>query len=344
MAGAEKSFLGLAKQTAKSAENTTDAAFKYLLFRQGGVGPNNVVIPLENEVGGGALARSMAKVAVNSGGALDLVPRPDTLGDFFYGVTGAVTTTVDTPVVTYNTHVFKLSTDQFAAPYYTVRSAPGQLWGEIFQDCRINALTLDWRAADFVRASVGIVGGLPKKAASIASWNALAQVDGGSQFLAPYGAIELPTGTTANVLSGSFIAMSEIPLDQQYVVGQFEPQDLDIVGRSFALSMVVKIVDETLYTKMMYDPSLGAAWTADIFREANFNLHFGSDQANYDFKIEANGQSSADANVLWSAAPLGLRARRQIVMQVSALFTQSPDAVTYPDPITLTLVNQTTSY
>jgi hypothetical protein len=174
------------------------------------------------------------------------------------------------------------------------------------------------------------------------NWDALAQVDAGPQFLAPYGAIELPTGTSARVLRGSFVAMSEIPLDEQYVVGNFAPEGLDIVHRSFILQLAVKIEDEVLYNKMMYDPANGSAWTADIFREADFRLEFGSDVDNFLFTISGNGQSGADANVLWSAEPLDIRARRQLVMNVTGMFIASPDP--QYDPITLELTNERADY
>jgi len=90
MTAAEKSFIGIAKQTGVGVRNVTDAQFKYLLFRAGGVAPQNIVIPLDAEVGGGAMLRDMAKVGVTSGGALDIIPRPDTMGTMLYGALGQI--------------------------------------------------------------------------------------------------------------------------------------------------------------------------------------------------------------------------------------------------------------
>jgi hypothetical protein len=55
--------------------------------------------------------------------------------------------------------------------------------------------------------------------------------------------------------------------------------------------------------------------------------------------IEANGQSGASSNVYWSASPIGLRAGRQLVMAVSAVFVADPRGSAF-DPLKITLVNQ----
>jgi hypothetical protein len=346
MTAAEGSFIGLAKQTAEGTPNVTDAEFQYMLFSRGAFGPNNIFLPLPPEVGGGAMQRSVVKVGVNSGGGADFIPRPQTLGHLLYGVTGAVSTTADTPTTGFHTHEFTLSSaDEFSAPWYTYRFAPGNIWGEQYQDCRTNLLALNFAGANFLTGTLGMVGGLPAKV-SPAAWSAPTYIDGGPQFLSPVSDIELPTATDLSVLSGSFVASSVIPLDEQYVVGKYSPEGLDIVHRTFVLNLAVKISDDTLYTKMMYDPASGSAWTASIFREADIKLEFLSDVTNMKLLIEANGanQASGDANIYWSAQPLALRAQRQIVMAVTGMFTAT-DWATYTDgPIKITLVNDLASY
>ena len=80
MTSANGTLLGLAKQAAKGTPNITDASFTYLLFNQGGVAPNNVVVPLDEEVGGGAMLRDMKNMGVYSGGGIEFIPRPASLG------------------------------------------------------------------------------------------------------------------------------------------------------------------------------------------------------------------------------------------------------------------------
>src|SRR5512146_1596214 len=120
MASSEKSVLGFARQSAKDAA-VVDNGFKYILFSRGQAGVQNMVIPLDQEVGGGAMLRDMAKMGVTSGGQFEFIPRPDSLGMFLMAMTGKDTVTGDGATAPYS-HAFELdSTDQFLAPYYTAR-------------------------------------------------------------------------------------------------------------------------------------------------------------------------------------------------------------------------------
>jgi hypothetical protein len=443
MAAIEGSFLGLAKQSAKGTPNVTHGDFKYLLVREGAFGVNNITIPLDPEVGGGAFIRSVVKVGASNGGALDIIPRPESLGFLMYGVTGAVTsssinanlngvmgpvpllvgaqagyidgihqpeaaaalycscnnasrsfvvtvhgivsgsattetytfpgagytanakiaggaakvfttiTSVDFPAYegatdkiqigydgSYYTHVFEPATDNFSAPYYTVRYAPANLWGEQYEDCRVNALTLGWRGARFVEGAAGLIG-RKSSVPGTSSWNAATYVDSGPQFLSPYGVIELPTGTSARVLDGSFVATASIPMDQQFIVGSFFPEGVDITARAYILNLTLKIEDAALYQKIQYDPYGTANWTASVFKEADFKIYFRSDVGQYSFQIAGNGASGMTSpNVFWSATPIALRAQRQLTMNVTGVFTTAATG----DVINMTLVNKRASY
>lgn len=342
MTAAEGSYLGLAKQTAKGTPNTTDAEFKYFLFNEGSFGVNTQNLPLDPEVGGGALLRDVNKVGVMSGGALTFIPRPSTLGNLLLGVLPDVVTVDNT---TYYTHTFTLGTDHFTAPYYTMRNAPGNLWGEQMQDSRVASLALAWRGSNFLRGQVGLMGGLPAKVAT-AAWDPLTYLDTGPQFLTPLSKIEVPDATALKVLSGSFAAANNIPLDEQWVVGSYQPDGFDITGKSFVLSLVVKVDDADLYTKINYDPAGGSAWVADIFKEANLDIQFVSNVevdtgVPYSVAINANGQTGDNANVAWTAQPIPVRSQRNLMMQVTGTFLASPTADT---PVTVTLINDQASY
>lgn len=443
MTAAEKSFIGIAKQTAKAAPNTTDADFKYMLFRAGGVAPQNIVIPLDAEVGGGAMLRDMVKVGVTSGGALDLIPRPDTMGSLLYGALGkcysnpnklddcltkedlpaapaeaagaktspptpsylavtgypegatltgdilcdgtdeedkAITDlafALDGDKTVYNStklfktltsvnlckyvtlgdavcvgyidgaykHLITLPSDQFDAPYWTLRSAPGSLWGESFQDCRVAGYALTFAGARFVEGAATFIGGLPVPAATT-TWGALAKVDSGPQLLAPTSAgIEMPTATSLKVLSGSVALGLAIPLDEQWIIGSYSPDDFDINQRSMVISMAVKISDDTLYKKMMYD-GVGAAsaWTADLYKQSDLVLQLKSPTlingiAGLPYRLDIRAHDTLE-NIIWSAAPIGLRAGRQIVMAVTGVVINTNTG----NPIEFDLYNDTQSY
>lgn len=340
MTASEASVVGIAKQTAKGTPNVTDADFKYFLFNPGAGSPQNLFLPLDIEVGGGALLRSVIKAGVMSGGTYALIPRPTVLGHFLMGALGQDTVGGANPGGSY-THSFKLPTNQFSAPYYTLRSSPGGMWGEYYQDCRLGALAWTWRAADFCRGSVTYVGGKPTPNVNMGTWAPATYLDGGPQFLAPIATIEVPDGTAIKVLEGSFVATMNIPMEEQWVTGSYFPDDFDINQRSFILSLTCKIIDSTLYNKMNYDPANGNAWLAQIFREANLQLDFSSDQnagTNEPYKLEilANEQTGQNANVLWSCAPISLRGGRQVVATITGTFVASPTA---DAPIEIKLTN-----
>jgi Phage tail tube protein len=347
MTASESSYVGLAKQTGKGTPNVTDNAFKYLLFTEGGISPANVVVPLDMEVGGGAMQRSLAKMGVMSQGAFQIIPRPTVLGDFLLGALGQAAAPVQQDTTTAYLHAFTLPANQFSAPYFTVRSNPGGLWGEQFQDLRLSALVLNWKAADYVRGTVAFMGGLPTPNVSTGSWSPAAKVDGGPQFIAPLGDVELPLATDVKVLQGSVAMGMIMPMDEQWITGSYSPDDFEINQRSFVISLLLKISDAALYNKIQYDPANGAAWTANIFKAGSFKLEMVSDaQAGttypYKLAIEGNGETGDTANVAWSAAPIALRAGRQITMAVTGTFLADPTAGA---PITVSLTNaQSTQY
>jgi len=227
--------------------------------------------------------------------------------------------------------------------------APGAIWGEQFQDIRLNSLAMSFKGADYLRAQVGFMGGLPTKISN-AGW--LPTIDSGPQFTSPISSIELPTGSAVKVLAGGFSAGMVIPLDEQWIVGSYSPDDFDITRRAFAINFTVKVTDATLYGNMAYDPAGGNAWAADILKEANFKMEFKSpvqaDVANTvdtSLVIAGNGQTQAsgDANVAWSVAPIGLRSGGNVLMNVSGVFLADPRGAGN-EPITVSLTNTVASY
>ena len=347
MSAAENSFLGIAKQSAKGTVQDTDASFKYFLYREGAVAPNNIVIPLDMEIGVGAMPRGLVKVGVTSSGALSAIPRPDTLGTILRGALGSVSDPVaglgnDTDVYT---HTFTLPSDQFVQPYYTLRSSPGGMWGEQFQDVKVNSLVLTMRAARFVEAVYGFMGGLPKPVVTT-DWGASTKIDGGPQFLTPIGGIEIPNATAWKVTAASLMITNAIPLDDQWVIGSYVPDDFELVQRAIILQMRVKVTDNgSLYKKMSYDKAGGSAWAANILKEGSINIYATSDvragvhaeSSPHKLTITANGQSGDAGNVAFSVEPIALRAGGQVMMNVTGMFLADPTGA--HEPISIALRN-----
>jgi len=333
MTAAENSYVGLAPQSAKGVPNTTDGDFRYFMFNEGSMSPNNVYLPADDGVGGGALLSTVAKVGVTSAGAFASIPRPAVVGDFLLGALGNVADPVADG--TGWKHVFTLGADQFAAPYWTLRENVGDLWGEQFQDIRLSAFMLNWRAADYIRSQQVFTGGLPTPDQTTTTWGEAAAVDRGAEFLAPVTAITWPD-ETPKVLSGQIAMGMAIPLDEQWVTGSYQPDDFDIVSRAFSVTMTMKLIDQDLYEKMAYDPAQGGTWLADIFKEGGVTIQFDATQE-YDtgkpYRIKVIFDAAND-NVAWSITPIALRAGRQILMTVTGTVLASA-----AEPIQVELYN-----
>jgi hypothetical protein len=346
MTAATKSVIAFAKQTAKGTPNTTPQ--RCLLYTQGAVGPNNIYVPADLEVGSTLpVVRQIIKAGVSGAGAVEFTPRPKSLGYLFYGLLGKDTATAGTTTeITAISHVLNIDTTNtasntaYGANYYTVSHAPGGLWADQIQDCRISALGLSWKAASFLKGTVAFQGGLPSKAAV----PAVTTLDNGPMFLTPTAVMTLPTETTFKMLAGSFVASSGIPLDEQWVVGSNTPDDFDVVSRSFSVNMVCKIVDATLYSKIMYDALGTSAWVANLFKEGQFSLKFSSDQlvgacTTTKHSVTITGHATED-NIVWTAQPIAVRAGHQVILNVTGTFIAPSDQ---SSPITVTVVNEDTT-
>jgi hypothetical protein len=299
------------------------------------------------EVGGGAFLRNVVKTGVTSGGAVRFIPRPDSIGHFLMGFFGDVDSAVIGASSAY-THDFTFGEGEFSAPYYTIRNSPGGMFGEQLQDCRLAALNFNFAARDFLRAEAAYVGGLPKNV-DTASWSPSDYIDEGPQFLTVLSHIEVPDATPWKVLSGSLSLQSAIPMDEQWIIGSYSPDDFAINARAVMLNMVVKIADDgALYKKMMMDPDASVNWTANLLKEGSIDISFISNQiadgdaTPYSLTFSANGESGATSNVVFTATPIDIVPGRQIVMNVTGTFLADP--TTGDSPISASLVSQEASY
>src|SRR5512138_136743 len=159
MTASEKSLIGFAKETVAGTEITTDANFTAMMVTRGSAGVNTNFVPLDMEVGGGAVQRDMIKGGVVAGGAYEFIPRPNSLGLLLMGLLGKDTKTGDGTTTPY-THALTLdqAVDPFSQPTYTVRWAPGRALGEVFVGCKVSSVGLQWKAASFVRGSFAFTG------------------------------------------------------------------------------------------------------------------------------------------------------------------------------------------
>ena len=180
------------------------------------------------------------------------------------------------------------------------------------------------------------------KKARETTWNPSTYLDGGPQFLATLGTVEIPEATAVKCLRGSFTIGLDIPMDEQWIVGSYFPDDFAINSRAAVISLLLKIESETLYNKMMYDPAAGLAWTAEVMKEGNIHLSFLSDMdagtdEPYSLQFKGNTQSDATANIAWTVSPLGLRAGKQVTCVATGTFLAN--TAVGAEAITVELVN-----
>jgi len=208
---------------------------------------------------------------------------------------------------------------------------------------RVQSLSLAFRAGDYLRGQVSLLGGTPTPNVTTTTWTPATYVDGGPQFIATEQQVQVPTATNIKVLRGSFTAVNQIPLDEQWIVGSYAPDDFEINQKAYTINLVCKIADATLYNKMLYDPANGSAWVADLFREADILLKFESPKEAdtgipFSIDINGNGNSGATANIVWSAEPIALRAGRQVLLAVTGVVLASST-----EPLSVVVVNTDSS-
>lgn len=338
MAPSNNTRLGIAIQANGSTVNETAAAFNYFTFAEGAMGVNNMIVPAEDGIGTGGFPSAVEKMGVFAQGGFEGVAHAKSLGMLLYGALG------DKSVVADGTgfkHTFSVGTDKLSLPYFTVRQYNPSLagGGEVFPHARIAGLGLNWRAANYLRAQVALMGTVAPIDTDVSDWNP--SVDLGPTFIAPKATIAWPNEASIKIISGAIQLGAAIPLDSQWITGSYTPDAMDIVSRQAAIQLVLKITDLALYKKFSYDPAGGATWVASIMREGGVTLTFESPQT-YDtdkpYKLVVSFDGTGD-NVVWAAQPLTIRAGQPVTLAITGTVLGSEDS-----EVTADLYNSTEVY
>ena len=104
------------------------------------------------------------------------------------------------------------------------------------------------------------------------------------------------------------------------------------------------VTGSSLFGKMVYDPSGGSAWLADVFDTAAVeHLTFKSAEniAGMTLTPIPYELSLAGAKAHWTATPIGMRGADNVLVRVSGMIVEPGGG---SDPITLVLKNSTASY
>jgi hypothetical protein len=289
-------------------------------------------------MGGSMLPNGMIKAGVSGLVAARGIPRPESLGLLLLGLTGNVASVANG---TYYDHTFKIGTDPGAVDYFTIFRQVDSDFGETIDDAKIASLVMDMQAVNYVTGEWSAAGIEPKMVSDPTGWTPAP--DTSSPFVSCVGAVKVEgseTPLTLPVRAATLTIGNAQQIDGNFVIGRYTPIDIDIISRVVTISLVAIVNDETLYQKLMYDPTaVGVAWTPDILATAA--------QTHLTFKSAANMPSetapyqldmtAAVAN--WVCEPISMRGADNILLRITG---QVMDAAT--DPITLVLSNKTTSY
>lgn len=344
MTSANKTIAGLAYQDGNTAET---AGFMNFAFSRGGLMVANQFVTAEDGISPNALSLDMQKTGAYAQGSFEFVPHAKSIGMMLLGALGK-----EDPVANAGTsttakkHTFKLNgADEYALPKFTFRQATGQMYGEVFNSCRFTALAFEFAAANYLRATLGVIGDIPDVVDDISTWDKT--VDASPTFITTLSSI---TGvdTGLKVVRGGLTIGAAIPMDEQFIVGSTRPDAFDVTQRVISVNLTAKITNADLAKKFVYDPAGGASWVASVLREGGAVLDFISSQAadqtaNEKYRLSFKFDPASD-NVVWAAQPVPMQAGRQILMNITGQVLGTGDTAS-ASPLVAELVNlQTAKY
>lgn len=332
------SSFGLAKQTAKGTPAAETGATWFLATDQS-AGAQPRIRQLPFEMGAGTLGRGLVKTGVSGMAALSGVPRPESLGHILLGLLGEVTSADQTG---YYTHTFKINTtDPVDVPYYTAFREVGNAFGEQVDDVRVAALTMDMAATNFVTGDFALAGITPALVTDTSGWTP--DPDDSPRFVACSGAVKVETGdtiTTLPVRAASLTFANGLAVDENFVIGSYYPQDIDVLRRVITVELVVLVKDIALYRKAMYDPAEGSSWLPDVFETSQVEHLTFKTAENIPGQAVPYSLAVTVEKAHWVAAPISLRGTDNVLVRLTGSVVQTDGA----DPITVVLTNETTAY
>jgi hypothetical protein len=338
------SSIGLAVQSGKGTPAVVGGA-TWILATETGGGPQPRVKQLPQEMGGGMFARGMVKTGISGGVAWKGIPRPDSLGLVLYGLAGAVASGAQSADHNGYEHGFTVGADPADTPYFTAFRGVSTQFGEQITDARVSGLAMTMRSLNYVEGQFGLDGIEPVLVPDISGWSPAP--DTSPAFVACEGEVKLVASDTLSTLpvrSAQLQIGNAHEIDGEFIIGQKTPRDIDVIGRSAALTAEVLVVDKDLYQKLMYDPlGVSTAWLSSVFESAEVSLTFKTAEmidkaattpAPYSLAFTAS-------KTQWAAQPIGLRGTDIVVVQISGIVAQ-PAAGS--EPLTLTLTNAVATY
>lgn len=337
---------GILKQAAKGTPQTSDPSFHYLAFLGCDYAANDGTRQLEPEAGQQkALPRGTYKTGVVAQGGVDFIPRLENrFGYWLEAVFGDVSTYGSQATVaqwiagagtTANvySHMFRFdSSDEFSIPYLTVHKywpndTASDSVGEVSQDARVTAFTLNAVAADVARARVdlfGVMSGDPVWDFEPSWTEPTLDDDDTYAVTACAGSVKLSINegdpsdlTEFDVTSVRLtVANNLLPANRSRKIGSAHPVDYPVLSRTITLETVILIDDYKLAVQALggpANPAADSAWSCSIC------------QGDFDVQLESRANITGSTpyllrfrtyqqNVDWSVRPIVFMPNEPVVL------------------------------
>lgn len=337
---------GILKQTDFETPMAVDSSFHYLPFTGCDMSPQQTQGQLPPEGGGllKSLPRGIFKSGVLAAGGVDIIPRLyQNIGYWLECLCGSVSSYTDQSIAQViagvgatagvDTHLFGfVDGDDFDIPYFTAHrylpnTTAGEDYGEIFQDCRMMAMTLDGRSANIVTARFDMVGrayGTPWD--KDPGWSD-PTYDDDTTFMvtACTGQVKMSVTGGTPATTTAFPALSArltfgntiVPPDRMRKIGDPHPVDFPVTGRLIAVDVVVYVETYDLYVQTFAGPQAAVddhGWSCTPLY-GDVDIIFQSPE-----QIAATGQYyqlrflTDQGNVGWLARPIVLQPNQPVLL------------------------------
>lgn len=364
-------LFGLHKQTDFDTIYTTND-FHWFPFTGCDFGPVQRQGALPMESGAQSLPRGVFKAGVHAAGGLDFIPRLENrfgwvleavCGDAStYGIEGTIQDYIDTtgPTAGIHAHLFGFQdADEFSIPYLTTRrllphDTPASEVGEIIQDARIGAFTLNVMGQQIVTARIDMLGRM-KAAVPLdifPGW-ATPTYDADDTFMVTScaGSVQLsitdgePSALTSfDVRTASLIWTNNLlPPQAGARVGSPHPRDFPVLSRNIGVNVIVYVADYDLYVQTFGGPDspvTDTGWSCtplkgDIDVTLQSPAEIGTTGEFYQLRY-----LTTQGNVNWMTRPLVLVPNQPVLLQMTGMIAP----VSSGRPFYIYLQNDTAAY
>lgn len=326
----------------QSAKGTTAPTLNY--FPATSVNLNTIqnTQSLPPEVAGSYFPRGAYKAGAAVSGDVSFLIRPEAIGNFFYALCGQDTVT---PVVGQTgayQHVFTPFAPGASAdlPWMTLLKDVSKMYTETYTDCKLSDLRVDLTKQAVATASASFFGITGAETAEPSE-----TFESTSPFVGCTAAVALVNEVGQASISSEASKPERVTLafqnrisEDEYVVGQYGPEDITLLQRSVNISYDIVVRDPAL-VRSVYRNGGSGAWSPTIFRghltlTLNSTQNVGATTQPYQCVIDMPG-------IDFLMMPVPISGGQLVRANLSAQISLGSSGA---DTFTITLINGTSAY